>query len=80
MDRLEALNGYHKIKRIGDKMSKVAEAYEESLYPDKDKEGVSLYDRFYEKMSELTEKDKCRFYGIACSYGICDECDIAERS
>lgn len=61
-------------------MSKVAEAYCENMYPDKDSKGVSLYDNYYKKMTELSEKEKCLYYGIACSYGICSECDIAERS
>ena len=56
------------------KMSKVAEAYLEELYPDKMSDGTTLYDN-YTRMSELTEKEKCLYYGIPCTFGICDECN-----
>ena len=56
------------------KMSKVAEAYLEELYPDKMSDGTTLYDD-YTRMSELTEKEKCLYYGIPCTFGICDECN-----
>ena len=61
-------------------MSKMAEAYYDNFEKDKDSEGVSLYNKYYEEMSRLTEKEKCLYYGKACSFGICSECDIAERS
>lgn len=55
-------------------MSKVAEAYEmyfrEEILPP-----IELLDE-----SELSEKEKCLYYGISCSYGICSECDFTERS
>ena len=56
------------------KMSKVAEAYLDELYPDKMSGGTTLYDD-YTRMSELTEKEKCLYYGIPCTFGICDECN-----
>ena len=56
------------------KMSKVAEAYLDELYPDKMSDGTTLYDD-YTRMSELTEKEKCLYYGIPCTFGICDECN-----
>lgn len=55
-------------------MSKVAEAYLDELYPDKMSDGTTLYDDYYARMSELTEKEKCLYYGIPCAFGICDEC------
>lgn len=72
-DRLEALNG--EVIR----MSKVAEYYSDrcaTMTP----EGERLLDEMREEYQNMTEKEKCLYYGIACSYGICDECDIAERS
>ena len=56
------------------KMSKVREAYLEELYADKMSDGTTLYDD-YTRMSELTEKEKCLYYGIPCTFGICDECN-----
>ena len=73
MDRLEALN------REEIRMSRMAELYEErcaTLTP----EGEKHLDEFREEGANMSEKEKCLYYGIACSYGICDECDIAERS
>ena len=55
-------------------MSKVTEAYLDELYPDKMSDGTTLYDD-YTRMSELTEKEKCLYYGIPCTFGICDECN-----
>ena len=55
-------------------MSKVAEAYLEELYPDNMSDGTTHYDK-YTRMSELTEKEKCLYYGIPCTFGICDECN-----
>ena len=54
-------------------MSKMAEVCLEELYPDKASDGTTRYDN-YTKMSELTEKEKCLYYGIPCTFGICDEC------
>lgn len=28
---------------------------------------------------KLTEQQRCRIFGEACEYGICDECELAER-
>ena len=55
-------------------MSKVAEACLDELYPDKMSDETTLYDD-YTRMSELTEKEKCLYYGIPCTFGICDECN-----
>ena len=59
-------------------MSKIKESLYECFTP----EGLNLYEelRLQKELSELSEKEKCLYYGISCSYGICDECDIAERS
>lgn len=60
-------------------MSRVAEAYLENkliLTP----EGENSLNEMIEEISELSEKEKCLYYGIACSFGICDECELAERS
>ena len=27
----------------------------------------------------MSEKNKCLYYGISCSYGICDECEIHNK-
>ena len=56
------------------KMSKVTEAYLDELYPDKMSDGTALYDD-YTRMSELTEKEKCLYDGIPCTFGTCDECN-----
>lgn len=58
-------------------MSRMAELWEE-LYGDKPIEVVEV--DISEELRSLTEKERCQEYGIACSYGICSECDIAERS
>lgn len=61
-------------------MGKVAEAYEDRcaiMTP----EGEKLLDDIREEYESMSEKEKCLYYGISCSYGICDECDIHnERS
>lgn len=59
----------------------VAEAYLENerrltLTP----KGEKLLDNMREEYLNMSEKERCLYYGIACSFGICDECDIAERS
>lgn len=61
-------------------MSKVYEKYLES----KNRESPLTNDvirlaELEEELSESSEKESCLFYGIPCSFGICDECDIAER-
>lgn len=59
-------------------MSKVAEYHEDFDY---------ISERFQKQEKEisqsidfLSEKEKCKLYGIPCSYGICDECEEYERS
>lgn len=66
-----------------DKMSKFAEYYAEH-YSDMCATMTPEYERHLDEMREeyqnMTEKEKCLNYGIACSFGICDECEVAERS
>lgn len=52
-------------------MSKVAEYYYDLLSKSNYSEEVKNQD-----VSELSEKEKCLYYGISCSYGICSECDL----
>lgn len=77
MDRLEALN------REVIRMSRMAELWEE-LYGDKSIETVEwseeMEKKYQEEVANMSDEEKCRQYGIPCSYGICSECGIAERS
>lgn len=55
-------------------MSKVAEAYELNFR----EEFLPPIEELDE--SKLSEKEKCKLLGIPCSYNICDECELTERS
>ena len=58
-------------------MSKVAEAYLNKDYEAKEPKRVSKR----KPPINMSEKNKCLYYGISCSYGICDECEVHnERS
>ena len=58
-------------------MSKVAEAYLNKDYEVEEPKRVSKR----KPPINMSEKNKCLYYGISCSYGICDECEIHnERS
>lgn len=58
-------------------MGKVAEAYMSEDYEVEKPKRVSNR----KPPIGMSEKDKCKYYGISCSYGICDECNVHnERS
>lgn len=60
-------------------MSKVAEAYlEKSRCLTLTPEGEKLLDNMREEYQNMSEKEKCMYYGIACSFGICDECEVTK--
>ena len=53
-------------------MSKVAEAYLNNDYEVEKPKRVSKR----KPPINMSDKNKCLYYGISCSYGICDECEI----
>ena len=56
-------------------MSKVAEAYLNKDYEAEEPKRVSKR----KPPINMSEKDKCLYYGISCSYGICDECEMHNK-
>lgn len=61
-------------------MSRTSELYHERLQEMGEALVAGINVALSEDISEMTEKEKCLNYGISCSFGICDECDVAERS
>lgn len=64
-------------------MSKLYESYIDSIDIDRDRdidreepEVLSNNSININKLSKLSEIEKCKYYGIQCSYNICSECDI----
>lgn len=67
-------------------MSKIIELFEQSLCEEREAE-TDEFDLAIEEYSELEqaklenerERVLCKYEGISCSYGICDECDITGK-